>query len=158
MRLKSMPHDHVRYPFREFLLRAFCLASLLFGSAFAADEELTLLSIAGDLIGKVESLDSDANPERIIDTYYALLLDAQRLHVESLHRQLIKLMPDYEVAFTAADSAEITEVKSDIDALWAEIRTVHAHYFAPEVVELLNAAYDSAFSPLRLAPTPTLDP
>ena len=152
--LRSMPPVRNFEISRSLLMQVFLLASLGSVSAWSAEDELTLLSIEGNLIGKIAALDPRIQTEQLIHSYYLLLPDALRTEVESLRRQLIDLMPFYEVAFTAADSAEITEVKSDIDVVWAGIRTVHAQNFTPEVSALLNAAYDSAFSSLRLGPTP----
>lgn len=115
----------------------------------AAEEPLTLLTIEGDLIGKIDTLDTNTAPEALIAAYYLLLPEAAHEQVVSRQAQLTKLIPDYEVAFVAADSAEITEVRSDMDTLWAEIRTIHAQYFTPAVTELLEKSYDYLFSKIN---------
>lgn len=133
-------------------LTLFCLQALCSNHLVAAEETLTLLTIEGDLIGSIETLDANTDSEQLIRAYYALLEQDLYKEVEELHGQLLALIPYYEVAFIAADSAEITEVKSDIDTLWAQIRTVHAQYFTADVAGLLDDAYDSAFSTLGLKP------
>ncbi len=134
---------------------AFYLAGFCASQASSAEAELTLLTLEGDLIGRIEALDADSDSEVLIQAYYALLLPEIRLEAETLHTGLIDLIPNYEVAFIAADSAEITEVKFDIDVLWAGVRTLHALHFTREVAELLDTAYNSAFSTLDLKPANT---
>lgn len=135
------------------MLTALALGILCSIPASAAEDELTLLTLEGDRIGKLpEKLDLQGgaiDPGKTIQDYYALLPTDVRLDLETLHSALLALIPDYDVAFTAADSAEITEVKSDLDSLWASIRTIHLQYFTTEVRALLDTAYDSAFSTLR---------
>lgn len=131
------------------------LAGLCALPARAAEAELTLLTIEGHLIGRIESLAADADSDILINAYYALLAPEVRLRAESMHAMLVDLIPDYEVAFIAADSAEITEVKFDIDVIWAGVRTLHASHFTREVAALLNTAYNSAFSTLDLKPLQT---
>ena len=145
-----MPHARTRLLLAPFLMAVFWLTSLCPVIATASDEELIVLTIEGDLIGKIESLDDANSSDLIISAYYDLLTEIVRIEIASLRSQLSALIPDYEVAFTAADSAELTQVKSDIDELWAGIQTLHAQYFTPEVVKLLIEAYDSAFSSIGL--------
>lgn len=133
-------------------LFALCFMGLCAIPARSAAAELTLLTIEGHLIGKIETLDAKTDSALLIQTYYAQLTPEIRQEAEALHAQIIDLIPHYEVAFLAADSAEITEVKFDIDVAWAGVRTIHSLYFTHEVAELLNTAYDSAFSTLDLNP------
>lgn len=104
-----------------------------------------MLTIQGDLVGRIESLGEGSDSGLIINTYYSLLSEEVRTEIESLRRLLSALTPDYEVAYNATDSAELSEVKDEIDFLWAAIRAIHAQKFTPEVVELLNAAYGKIF-------------
>lgn len=104
-----------------------------------------MLTIQGDLVGRIESLGEGGDSGLIINTYYSLLSEEVRTEIESLRRLLSALTPDYEVAYNATDSAELSEVKDEIDFLWAAIRAIHAQKFTPEVVELLNAAYGKVF-------------
>lgn len=134
---------------------AFYLAGFSAIPARSAEAELTLLTLEGDLIGRIEALEADIDSEFLIQAYYALLAPEIRQEAETLHTGLIDLIPNYEVAFIAADSAEITEVKFDIDVLWAGVRTLHSLHFTREVAELLNTAYNSAFSTLDLKPVNT---
>lgn len=119
--------------------------SVAAATALAAEETLTLLTIEGNLIGKIDSLANEQDANTVISTYYEQLSPAALLEIEMLRRQLAKLVPDYDVAFTAADSAEITEVKSDINTSWSAIRTIHTREFTPEVVEILNEAYRNVY-------------
>ena len=45
----------------------------------------------------------------------------------------------------AADSAELAQVVSDIEAQWAAIREIHARQFTREVQQILIAAYGEAY-------------
>jgi len=119
--------------------------SLAATTVLAAEEALTLLTIEGNLIGRMDSLENVDDANTVISAYYEQLSPAVLAEIEVLRRQLAKLVPDYDVAFTAADSAEITEVKSDINVSWSAIRTMHAHEFTQEVVELLNEAYKNVY-------------
>ena len=121
---------------------AFCLAAV---TVWAAEETLTLLTIEGNLIGKIDSLANEQDANSVISAYYEQLSPSVLAEIEVLRRQLAKLVPDYDVAFTAADSAEITEVKSDINVSWSAIRTIHAHEFTQEVVDILDGAYKNVY-------------
>lgn len=139
------------------LVMLLALALGILGSipASAAEDELSLLTLEGDLIGKLpEQLGTRGvvDPRKTIQAYYALLPAQVRADLEAQHSALLALIPDYDVAFTAADSAEITEVKSDLDALWASIRAIHQQHFTTEVTGLLDSAYDSAFSTAAVKP------
>jgi len=141
-----MSHFSAKLPIRLFLLAVFSGADLGVLPALAAEEAPILLTIKGDLIDKIESPLDANNPEAIISAYYDLLATEVLAQINPLRQQLAKLVPDYDVAFTAADSAELTEVKSDIDVCWAAIRTLHAQEFTPEVVDILNQAYAEVYA------------
>ena len=141
-----MPRYLVSSLLPPFLAYALCVAGLSSLSATAAEEELLLLTIEGDLVGKIETLASGDDSAVIINSYYGLLPEEARSKLRILRRQLASLIPDYEVAYTASDSAELSEVIDEIDLLWATIRTLHAQGFTSEVVSLLNEAYSAVFS------------
>jgi hypothetical protein len=105
--------------------------------------ELTLLTLEGDRIGIIEAPDPQTAPGRFLDAYYALLPESVRDQALTLRGQLKQLIPDYNVAYTAADAAELTQVKSDIDTLMAGIHAIHAQYFTSEVEAMLDTAIDA---------------
>lgn len=135
-------------------LRSLCLlCSLLLASALllptaAAEEDLAILTIEGDLLGRLDSLKPVEGTVLIIDAYYSLLPETIQDQVQTLRQQLAAMMPGYEVAFLAADSSELAELMFDIDLVWAEIRTIHSQKFTAEVAQLLNEAYNDIFSKL----------
>ncbi len=125
-------------------IAALCL--VLGDKANAAEEEPILLTIEGDLIGAIDKLEESAAPAEIITAYYALLPAEVRRQAEGMGRALERLIPDYEVAYDAADSAEITEVRSDIFDVWARIRTLHAANFTIEASQHLDSAFRQAYA------------
>ena len=122
------------------------MAGLYSDSASAAEEELTLLTIQGDLVGKIESLVGSNDPELIIRSYYDLLPEELQAEVAILRLRLSALVPDYQVAFAAADRAELVDVMDEFDVHLTQIRSIHAQEFTLEVVEILNNAYAEAYS------------
>lgn len=134
-----------RSAFPEILVALTLAVSLAAAPVLAAEDTLTLLTIEGNLIGKMDSLENEEDANTVISAYYEQLPPAVLTEIELLRRQLEKLVPDYDVAFTAADSAEITEVKSDINVSWSAIRAIHAHEFTQEVVDILNEAYKNVY-------------
>ena len=138
------------------MLTALALGILYLIPASAAEDEQTLLTLEGDRISalpeKPDIQGSAINPAQTIQAYYALLQADVRQDLETVQNALLALIPDYDVAFAAADSAEITEVKSDLDVIWADIRTIHRKYFTAEVARLLDTAYDSAFATSAVQP------
>ena len=78
---------------------------------------------------------------RLIGTYHQLLDIEVRSEVEALHRQIMNFIPGFEVAYTAADSAEIAHIMSEIDLRLATLQNVHAQNYTQDVVELLSEAY-----------------
>ncbi len=121
---------------------------LLSSSASAAEEELVLLRIEGDLIGKLEYLEEESSSEVVLGAYYSLLSEEVQADLKSLRDQLSALIPDYEVAYTASDSAELSEVMEFIDVIWNEIKILHRQGFSSEVVEILNSAFATSYSVL----------
>jgi hypothetical protein len=119
--------------------------SLSLLAAYGAENDIQLLTIEGNLIGLSETFDSTIvdrqDAVRLVHEYHRLLPEDLRTDVESLHQQILKLLPDFEVAYAAADSAEITHVMSEIDSRWASIQGVHRQTYTLAVVSLLNEAY-----------------
>ena len=119
--------------------------SLSLLAAYGAENDIQLLTIEGNLIGLSETFDSTIvdrqDAVRLVHEYHRLLPEDLRTDVESLHRQILKLLPDFEVAYAAADSAEITHVMSEIDSRWASIQEVHRQTYTFAVVSLLYEAY-----------------
>ena len=119
--------------------------SLSLFAAYGAENDIQLLTIEGNLIGLSETFDSTIvdrqDAVRLVHEYHRLLPEDLRTDVESLHQQILKLLPDFEVAYAAADSAEITHVMSEIDGRWASIQGVHRQTYTLAVVSLLNEAY-----------------
>ncbi len=115
-------------------------------STHAAEEEFTLLTITGDLIGDIETLDENSDPETIISSYYELLNQESREELQSLRQTMDRRVEDYQVAYTAADTAEINETLDDLSLYWATIRTIHSDKFTDSVNETLQAAYGEIYS------------
>lgn len=113
--------------------------------AQGAEDEVVLLRIDGDLIGLAptasEELIDREQALRLLDDYYSLLVPEELLNVEALHREILGLIPDFEVAYAAADSAEITHVMSEIDLRLAALQQVYATNYTQEVTVLLLEAY-----------------
>lgn len=111
-----------------------------------SEEAPALLTLDSSLIGEITSLSGTEPPSLIQKEYYALLPPASHQLIFDLRQRLTALVPDFVVAFTAADSAEITQVKSYINTVWAEIRTIHAQNFVPEVADMLDKSYNTIFA------------
>lgn len=117
-----------------------CLQSLL-----AAEDDVLLLTIEGNLIGLTEPFDGEIADRgaalRLANAYHRLLPEAALSQIEPLHAELLRLIPDFQVAYAAADSAEITDVMSEIDACLAAMQEIYAQEYTSEVIELLSEAY-----------------
>ena len=74
--------------------------------------------------------------------------DSVNQEITERQNELEKLLPNYEVAYLAADSAEMAEVRTLIDDRWAKIRFLHSQFFNTEVVSILNTAYVAMFGNL----------
>ena len=114
---------------------------LLFCSSFLLAAEEVLLTIDGNLIDRVEYLDANSDADQIINTYYEFLPEDAQADIDIRRTRLERLQPDYEVAYLAADSAEMAEVREDIDEKWFVIQSIHRYFFTARVVEILNQAY-----------------
>ncbi len=136
---------HCRSIHRLLASGALCIAGISSNFSIAAEPEPILLSIEGHLVGRIESLVDADNPARVISAYYGLIPEEQKEFLERRRESLASLLPAYRVAFTAADSAELAQVVSDIDTQWAEILAIHAREFTREVQQILVVAYGEVF-------------
>ena len=130
----------------KFLLGLYCF--LLISPMLAADSEKTLLTIEGNLIDRVELINKNSPPNVIISAYYNLLSDFVRKDISVRQILLENLLPNYEVAYLAADSAEMAEVRDKINIEWGKIHTIHMQFFNAEIVDILNNAYVKKFKGL----------
>jgi len=128
----------------------FFVLALILGNPInaVAAEETTLLTIQGNLIERLELLAENSSATMIISNYYNLLPDQARNDIESRRTRLEQLQPNYDVAYLAADSAEMAEVREKIDEQWTIIHSIHEHFFTSQVVEILNQAYIENFNGL----------
>jgi hypothetical protein len=122
--------------------------SILPFSAIAAEEEIKLLTIEGNLIDRLELLDENSSASLVISTYYNLLPEQAQSDIGVRRTRLERLQPDYNVAYLAADSAEMAEVREKIDEQWTVIQSIHEYFFTRKVVETLNQAYIENFDGL----------
>ncbi len=121
---------------------------LLVRCLYAADNEVIFLTIEDNLLERIELISEDSDPETIIASYYNLLPISVNQELTNRQQDLEKLLPDYEVAYLAADSAEMAEVRSEMDLKWAKILVLHFEFFNAEVMRILNTAYVAKFGDL----------
>ena len=115
---------------------------------YAADNEVIFLRVGDNLLERIELISEDSDPETIIASYYNLLPISANQELTNRQQDLEKLLPDYEVAYLAADSAEMAEVRSEMDLKWAKILVLHFEFFNAEVMRILNTAYVAKFGDL----------
>ena len=122
------------------LILGFALAN-----ARGAEDEFVILTIDGNLIGPIQPIGDRINSAqeatRLISAYHQLLTPAAQIEVASLHAQILEFIPGFEVAYTAADSAEFSHLMSEIDLRLAAIQDVHAQQYTRDVIGLLTEAY-----------------
>ena len=110
-----------------------------------AEDEFVILTIDGNLIGPIEPIGDRINSAqeatRLINAYHQLLTPTVQIKVASLHEQMLEFIPGFEVAYTAADSAEFSHLMSEIDLRLASIQEVHAQQYTRDVIGLLTEAY-----------------
>lgn len=106
-----------------------------------AAEDTQLLSITGDQIDVLETVDEDTKPSVVIDSYYRKLSKSDQQQAAELKQDLISLIPNYEIAFAAADTAEMNSVLSKVAFRWAVLRTFHAEHFTDPARAALYSAY-----------------
>ncbi len=115
------------------------------GPVIGAEDEVVLLTVEGNLIGLTMPFDGSISSReealRLADAYHQLLPPAALAQVEVLHEQVLRLIPDFQVAYAAADSAEITHVMSEIDIRLAAMQEVYTREYTQQVMELLSEAY-----------------
>ena len=123
-----------------FLILGFALANVQ-----GEEDEFVILTIDGNLIGPIEPIGDRINraqeATRLISAYHQLLTPAVQIEVASLHEQILEFIPGFEVAYTAADSAEFSHLMSEIDLRLAAIQDVHAQQYTRDVIDLLTEAY-----------------
>jgi hypothetical protein len=121
------------------------ILSFAFTSAQGAEDEFVILTFDGNPIGPIEPIgdriDNAQQATRLISAYHQLLSKRVQVEVASLHEQILKFIPGFEVAYTAADSAEFSHLMSEIDLRLAAIQDVHAQKYTQDVVGLLTEAY-----------------
>ena len=54
-------------------------------------------------------------------------------------------MDDYEVAFAAADTAEVNEIYADLSRSWAEIQLIHYEEYTDAAMGELQNAYAALY-------------
>jgi len=110
-----------------------------------AAENTPLLIITDDRVGVLDEQNGDYDPALEITRYYELLGSSEKQEALNLRRELVDLIPDYDVAFAAADTAEINSVLSAIAYRWAVLRTFHAEHFTDAAREALFRAYTELY-------------
>ena len=133
-----------RYPHTTRICMALILVVNL-GPALSAEDDPLVLSIEGNLIGLTAPFDGDIGDREeallLVNAYHQLLPPAALAQIVPLHDQILRLIPDFQVAYAAADSAEITHVMSEIDMRLAAMQKIYAREFTQEVTGLLRDAY-----------------
>lgn len=123
----------------------FIALSIALTTVQAAEDDFLLLTLDSNLIGPLAAHDGTIRDGQqaaeLLDAYHQLLAAEVHSEVASLHEQLLKFIPGFEVAYTAADSAEISHIMSEMDMLLAAIQRIHAEYYTQEVTDLLTQAY-----------------
>ena len=107
---------------------------------FAAEEEV-LLFLSDDRIDLLASDGNEPGAEDLIRRYYGLLAAPTQERLAALQMQLANRMEDYEVAFAAADTAEVNEIYADLTRFWAEIQLIHYREYTSAAIDELQTAY-----------------
>lgn len=151
---------HYKVPIQK-LLNRIILCTALFcltpGTLIAAEPEPPILRITGNLIDEIQELDQETDANKVIDAYYSRLDTDTKNEAYALRDDLAALVPDYEVAFNSADTAELNNVVSDFALVWAKIRTLHAREFTPAARRQLRHTYERLFPLLAPAPRDITD-
>ena len=111
---------------------------------FAAEEEVLLL-LSDDRIGLQASDDTEPSTEGLIKRYYELLSAPTQKRLAALQMQLANRMKDYEVAFAAADTAEVNEIYADLSRYWAEVQLIHYQEYTSAAMGELQTAYAALY-------------
>lgn len=111
---------------------------------FAAEEEV-LLFLSDDRIDLLASDGNESGAEDMIRRYYGLLAAPTQERLAALQMQLANRMEDYEVAFAAADTAEVNEIYADLSRYWAEIQLIHYQEYTSAAMGELQTAYAALY-------------
>lgn len=122
------------------------LAIVISQFAKAAEEEFLLLIRDSYLIQKIDKLDPAMKSRQVINRYYEFLDNEELQYLEKHRAQLSTLLPAYEVALTAADSAELSEILDKITLHWASISQAHEKLYAVAAAEVLTHHYAKIYS------------
>lgn len=129
------------------------LGTVLLGTppawAQQAEEETTLLTITGNLIDQLDSVDENDSADSVLASYYSLLPEAKRAQLAELRENMDRRSEDYQVAFRSGDTAEMNETLDDLSFYWASMRTVHAQEFTEAAIADITAAYYKLYRFLR---------
>ena len=111
---------------------------------FAAEEEV-LLFLSDDRIDLLASDGNEPDAEDMIRRYYGLLAAPTQARLAALQMQLANRMEGYEVAFAAADTAEVNEIYTDLTRFWAEIQLIHYQEYSTAAMDELQTAYAALY-------------
>ena len=111
---------------------------------FAAEEEVLLLS-SDDRIGLQSSDGTEPSTQGLIKRYYELLAVPTQKRLTVLQMHLANRMEDYEVAFAAADTAEVNEIYADLSRYWTEIQLIHYQEYTSAASGELENAYAALY-------------
>lgn len=129
------------------------LGTVLLGATLVwaqqAEEETTLLTITGNLIDRLDSVDENDTADSVLASYYALLPETTRAQLAELRQNMDSRSEDYQVAFRSGDTAEMNETLDDLSFYWASMRTVHAREFTEAAIADITAAYYKLYRFLR---------
>ena len=142
MLVLTLPFNLKKHALLQVLTIVLALAPL---PSNGAEEEFTVLTITGNLIDKIDSVTEGSPPLQTITAYYQLLSEQNRENLLQLKGKLDRRVADYNVAYTAADTAEINEIYDELSFNWAAIRTLHAQEFTEAAITVLNAAYSELY-------------
>ena len=111
---------------------------------YAAEEEV-LLFLSDDRKDLLASDGNEPDAEDMIRRYYGLLAAPTQARLAALQMQLANRMEDYEVAFAAADTAEVNEIYTDLTRFWAEIQLIHYQEYTTAAMDELQTAYAALY-------------
>lgn len=111
----------------------------------ATAQELTLRLIDNGLIDEMESVGADITANSKIQIYYQQLPQSVQVMLQEYDEVLADLLVDYGVAHTAADSAEVTEIITDMNTVWIQIQKIYSESFTPAVIQTLHDAYSELY-------------
>jgi len=111
---------------------------------FAAEEEVLLLS-SDDRISLRSSDGTEPSTQGLIKRYYELLAVPTQKRLTVLQMHLANRMEDYEVAFAAADTAEVNEIYADLSRYWTEIQLIHYQEYTSAASGELENAYAALY-------------